>query len=65
MWSVITGLYNNLVGLNDQVAKARQYFERLNEFLDSKTAPPAEGDAAPAIEDRTSKNGNGRKIVTK
>jgi hypothetical protein len=65
MFKVLFDLFRNLDGLNEQVVKMRQHFAEANGFLDSKVGSPAEGDAAPAIEDRSHKNGNGRKIVAK
>lgn len=65
MFSALFNLFRNLDGLNEQVVKMRQHVEAANAFLDSKTVPPAEGDATPAIEDRSHKNGNGRKVAAK
>lgn len=65
MFKVLFDLFRNLDGLNDQVVQMRQKFAEANTFLDSKIGTPAEGNVAPAIEDRSSKNGNGRKVATK
>lgn len=65
MFKVLFDLFRNLDGLNDQVVQMRQKFAEANAFLDSKIGTPAESNTAPAIEDRSSKNGNGRKVATK